>query len=334
MDKEMLEVLKEMNSNLVEIKGLLLRNNELLEKRPVVKEVVQQPVMKNKELTNSLYNCISKLNASVENTEETETAENEIDYSVNTAESLEKLVLYLDTKKIKINNIEDEAINYSLLKLSMYMGERYKLVYPLLEKLKPNLSSGKFMTFCIKNYTQESVSSMCQLCTLLYQLSFLQRYEYRKSPQFIINLLPNRMPIAINFLTGHWFEMYMYQVINNIFISRQTEEKPISIELAIHRNIQIQLENGNYFELDLMVNIGDEFYWIECKTANYQEHIYKYSEFAKRYRFDFKKSFMVLLDEDDNLHSKLNGLYDIQIHSPKTFKEEFEIILDNMLALE
>ena len=308
MDKDMLDVLNSINKNLEEIKEILLQgkcNEALSEQHASVMQIAATNIC---EISQEVY-------SDEDNKEECE--------EENIIEPIDRLTEFLDGKKITINNIEKEEYSTIFMQLAKYMGSNYASIRDLMERIKFSMSNGNRFTFPIKSYPQHSISAMCQLCTRLYAISFLRNYTYKKSPNCIIEATPNRVPVAINFLTGKWFEIYIYQVIDKKLKELIAEDIIKESDIDIFRNVQIQIENGNYFEMDILVRIGEEYYWIECKTAKYQDHIYKYNKFAKQHGFDVKKTFLVILEVPDEVAHGLNDIYDIKICNRDSFEDIF-----------
>jgi hypothetical protein len=78
-------------------------------------------------------------------------------------------------------------------------------------------------------------------------------------------------------------------------------------------NPQIVLPNGDDFELDLIFQVNDFFFWIEAKSGEYQQHISKYSKMSKILNLDFKHSIMVLPDISENQCDALTALFSMTV---------------------
>ncbi len=221
---------------------------------------------------------------------------------------------------------EREQENSELDTLSQFMGSRFSDIKVVYERIKRSLNSSSGVRLDMKTFSQSSVSSSCQFCTLLYNIAYLSEYKYLKSPRFCIYATPNRIPIAVNFLTGHWLEYFvkstMLKVINSF---------PCNIEYSYIINPQIILPNGDDFELDVVFMINKSLYWIEAKTGAYQNYIDKYSKVAKMMNIMSKHMFMVLTEvpSQDSVRI-LEKSFGIQI----LHVEEFEKKMTEILSLE
>jgi hypothetical protein len=87
-------------------------------------------------------------------------------------------------------------------------------------------------------------------------------------------------------------------------------------------NPQITLPNGDDFELDILTAIGSSIYWVEAKSGDYQQHVAKYSKFARLLELDFDHSFMVLTDVPDTLCDALSSLFSMTVCTLRTFEEK------------
>ncbi len=237
--------------------------------------------------------------------------------------------------KLKDNNItvktyvdkhnEDTSMDH----ISKFMGMRYSDIKTVYEAMKRHLNKPHGFHLDLKRASQNEISASCQLCNNLYQIAFLSEYKYDKSPKYFIHATPNKIPTAINFLTGHWLEIFIRIVVQECLHSL-----PTYIKYTYLINPQITLPNGDDFELDVVFLINDEIYWFEGKTGNYQQYINKYSEVENLMGLDKKHAFMILTDIP-NPHTShiLSKTFGISIISVEDFKEEINYILRENLEL-
>lgn len=245
--------------------------------------------------------------------------------------SVNHLIDKLEEKGISVKTYVDrEEENTSLDNISKFMGTRYNDIKKVYETMKRFLNRPHGFTLDLKNSTQNEITASCQLCTDLYNIAFLSDYRYDKSPKFFIHVTPNKIPIAINFLTGHWLEIFIRKTVQDTIFSI-----PADIEFTYLINPQIILPNGNDFELDVVFLINDEIYWIEGKTGNYQHYINKYSEVANLLDIDKNHSFMVLTDViHPNTVYILSKTFNMTIIPVMEFDEEIKYIICEDLGLK
>ena len=233
------------------------------------------------------------------------------------------LIEKLAEKNITIKTYQTkEEENTSLDHISKFMGTRYHDIKKVYETMKRYLNKPYGFHLDLKNSTQAEITSSCQLCNNLYEIAFLSEYKYDKSPRFCIHATPNKIPIAINFLTGHWLEIFIRKSIQDCLNKMKTD-----IKYTYLINPQITLPNGDDFELDVVFLINDEIYWVEGKTGNYQHYINKYSDVANIMNLDKNHSFLVLTDvPNPNTAYILSKTFEMTILAVEDFEEEIRYV--------
>jgi len=223
------------------------------------------------------------------------------------------LEAYLLSRSIQIksrppSDPADEVID----SLSLYLGEHYDALASLLRKIKRAMQTGARITECLKGRTQQEVGAVCQFCTRLQEVAFLEQYQYFKSPDFRICAKTTTLPRAQRFFGGQWLERYILRKVRTIHGQIASEVGGgIGFEYLI--NPQIILPNGDDFELDVLAAIGASIYWIEAKTGDYQQHVSKYSRFARLLGLDYDHSLMVLTDIPENRCDALSSLFTMTV---------------------
>ncbi len=237
--------------------------------------------------------------------------------------------IFLQSKNIKIKNIKEENESDEILdKLAFFMGNRYSHIKTLYQIIKRTLNTGKSFKLDLKNYKQEEIASITQLCTNLHQIAFLEDYKYFKSPQYILYARVNRVPTVINFFTGGWLERYIKTAVIKAI---ETISLTTPVNYSYLKNPQIVLPGGNDFELDLLFKIENEYFWFEAKTGDYQRSVSKYSEVAKILNLDYGHAFMILTDITDSGAQALKGLFNMNVVKIDKFYEEFKDVAHSLI---
>lgn len=236
-------------------------------------------------------------------------------------------------EELAFNNIivknypEREDEQKELDNLSYFMGDRFSDIKIVYERIKRNLNFGTGFSLNIKNWSQTSISSSCQLCTMLYNIAYLSEYKYLKSPKFLLNARPNTIPSAINFLTGHWLEYFVKFTMLKII-----DKLPYKVDYSYIINPQIILPNGDDFELDVVFVINGALYWIEAKTGPYQNFIDKYSKIAKMMNVMSERMYLVLTEVPSMETKKiLEKTFGINIIYVEDFEQEMTEVLSNFM---
>lgn len=255
---------------------------------------------------------------------------NENNNSINSEEINEQEIIpvndvntifrFLADKNIQVKTFQtDEEIDDVLDNIALFMGNRYNRIKKVYNAIKSKLNTGTGFRIDLKNATQEEVSYSCQLCNSLHQIAFLSDYKYFKSPQFVINGRPNRIPTAINFFTGQWLERFIKTEVKNSIRKLETP-----IKFAYLTNPQIILPNGDDFELDVLFSIDEEIFWFEAKTGDYQNYVDKYSRMAKLLQLDNKHAFMVLTEVNEQNCIALKKIFGMEVVNIEKFSETFQ----------
>ena len=206
----------------------------------------------------------------------------------------------------------DDAADAVIDSLSLYLGERYDALSGLLAKIKRAMRSGMLITESLKNRSQQDISSSCQFCTRLHEVAFLEQYQYFRSPTYLIKAKTTTLPRAQKFFGGQWLERFILQKVKAVHAQVAAEiSGQLTFEYLI--NPQIILPNGDDFELDILAGFGSSVYWIEAKSGDYQQHVAKYSKFARLLGLDDAHSLMVLTDVPDERCEALSSLFSMSV---------------------
>ena len=244
----------------------------------------------------------------------------------------EEMTAFLVSRGIEIKVVPPETPADSVINsLSMFLGERYQALAPLLSHIKRNMQQGRAFSLSIKGYTQQAVSDVCQFCSRLHTLAFLEEYKYFNSPRFLIHATPSTLPSAQNFFSGQWLERYVLQTVQEIINSLRFQIDH-RLHFAYLLNPQIVLPNGNDFELDLIFYLEGQVYWLEAKTGKYQQHIAKYSKISKILNLDESHALMVLTDISDDQTAALSSLFSMQVCNLGQLRNQLAEIITNDLT--
>ena len=222
--------------------------------------------------------------------------------------------------KIKIRKPEDAADGV-IDSLSIFLGERYSALRNILMKIKRSMQTGASITEQISKLTQEDISSVCQFCSRLHSIAFLEQYKYSRSPQYTIRAKTTTLPNAQMFFSGQWLERFTLQKLKQAHSIAQAEAgEQVDFQYLI--NPQVILPNGDDFELDIIAVIGGHPFWIEATSGDYQQHVHKYSRLARQLGLDYAHSMMVLTDVVDEECDALSSLFSMTVTNLNSFGDK------------
>jgi hypothetical protein len=213
----------------------------------------------------------------------------------------------------------------------MFMGNNYYDINSLLHKIKQHMPHGNNFTMNLKSEPKQKISNSCQLCLLLMEIAFINRYKYKKSPACILDVSTSVNPKAQNFLSGKWLEIYVMMTVRKIVNEISANRK--NIKFSYLMNPQISLPNGADFELDFLFEICDTIYWIEAKSGNYQQHIHKYSKVSRILNLDIDHSIMVITDSTNEKSESLKKIFDISVCDISSFPSMINKLINKDLNI-
>ncbi|MCS7291313.1 MAG: hypothetical protein NZ699_19530 [Roseiflexus sp.] len=104
---------------------------------------------------------------------------------------------FLNSRGIQIKSRPAEDASDPVIdSLSLYLGERYDALSGLLSKIKRAMQTGMPITESLKGRSQQDVSTVCQFCTRLHEIAFLEQYKYFRSPTYLITAKATTLPRA------------------------------------------------------------------------------------------------------------------------------------------
>lgn len=224
------------------------------------------------------------------------------------------VVAWLTEREFTVrNHSKPEATDEVFDRLAMFLGNRYGDLSQFMEGVKRNIATGN--TFSVTLATNEEIQGTTQFCTMLKEYAFLSYYEYYKNSK-TVRAAPQKAGKVQQFLTGGWFERYVYQRVT-LLLSQAGE----SFEGLTNIHVVYDRKDS---ELDILFLIRDEPLWIECKTGDYQTHIARFADLRRRLNIPKERAFLVILGITSELARQLAGLYDIQVTEQEHFLAEID----------
>ena len=240
------------------------------------------------------------------------------------------LISFLNSRGIQVKSTRRKCASDAIIdKLSRFLGDRYEVLSALHDKIKRAMQSGDTIHLNLNDKTPQEINTNCQYCRLLYEIAFLEEYQYYRSPERSIEAKTTTFPKAQRFFSGQWLERYTLQRVEAV---RTKIGKKLDSECLV--NTHIVLPNDTNFEMDILSRFGSKVYWIEAKSAEYQKYIAKYSNFARLLGLDQEHTFLVLPKANKDLYKTLSSLFSISVCDIRSFEEKFlEIVHKDHLTI-
>jgi hypothetical protein len=282
----------------------------------------------NKHLTKKVENIKPDKQIFIEDNAEELNEPNKIE-DENKNNETSKLASYFANKQIILKSAEStDFVEHNLSKLANFIGNKHNLILPFLEKIKSALNNGQTIKMDLKYESPERISAICQLGKDLQNLAFLTNFFYRNSPVCALTATPNRIPEAINFLSGKWAEIYISDTLKKILLPLNNK---IYFEVLI--NPVFRLPDSTEIEIDILLLINNELYLFEVKTGTYQKFIQQFKKIQKYFKIDSKNCFLILTNNQSLNIDLLSNLYNLNFVEIQNFKSMFLSSLNIKLNL-
>jgi len=148
--------------------------------------------------------------------------------------------------------------------LSFFIGQHYASVEPWLSRLRATLSHPAKTHHHLNGAFPDQISVMTNLGSRLYRLRMLSSYEYDRANSELVAKVDSN-PDSINYLSGGWFEMCVFQAVRKILDSLNVGSS------LILRDVQLAAQGGGHCQLDILIyfhNSARGLVLLECKSAS------------------------------------------------------------------
>ena len=205
------------------------------------------------------------------------------------------LVDYLKTRGVVVYEGQDDLNrNEAFEHLARHLGTHFDLLAEFYEKVKRCVATGRGQRIDIDNYSQAARSAAVQFGTLLHRHGMLKDFYYHRSPKKQLRVIPTKDGQIGQFLTGGWLEIYVSAVL-----SKRLRAAVSSAKFQMLYNVKGVLPDGREFEADLMAAVGDKFFWLECKTGNWQDYSARFRGLVKIFGVDRISGGLLLIRPPD-----------------------------------
>jgi hypothetical protein len=205
------------------------------------------------------------------------------------------MVDYLKTRKVVVYEGQDDLNrNEAFEHLARHLGTHFDLLAEFYEKVKRCVATGRGQRIDIDGYSQASRSAAVQFGTLLHRHGMLKDFYYHRSPKKQLRVIPTKDGEIGQFLTGGWLEIYVFAVLAKRLRASLTEDK-----FQLLANVKGMLEDGREFEADLMAYVDGKFFWLECKTGNWQDYSARFRGLVKIFGVDRTSGGLLLIRPPD-----------------------------------
>jgi hypothetical protein len=227
---------------------------------------------------------------------------------------ISKIIDWFKSRNINVESYQEpQPVDSIFDQIAIFLGQRYSTLKLLYKKIKINMPEGRRFTFRL---TENEINDCTNFCKLLNEKSFLSQYRYLASEKLMI-VTPQTNPLMINFITGEWFERFVYYRICNLLAEYSRE----FIDL---RQIVGSFKDSTDFELDIFFWVDNQPLWVECKSGqDYNAYLTKYSKkYRKLLGVPKERAFLVIADLTDEQTIDYTNLWDITVVNINNLTEQ------------
>lgn len=237
-------------------------------------------------------------------------------------QQISPIISWFKQRKIELD-FTDQAVDTSGFfdEVAVHLGDDYETLRFVSEQIKyaqgKNFNSAKIE---LNKKTKKEIAAITQFSKLLYEYSFVARYNLDKNENVIWLTLQTAKTI-INFFNGIWMEWYVLMKLLMLFSEK-------NVPSSCMRSLFVKFPNGEINELDIFFLVGDIPICIECKTGEYRKDIQKYSTLRKRLKLDKDNFLLCAIDLNDEQIQGLTSMYDITFVNTRGLLQHIETLVE------
>jgi phage FluMu protein Com len=204
--------------------------------------------------------------------------------------------------------------------IAMELGDNYETLKFVSNQIK--FTQGKEFgnaKIDLSNKSKKEIKEITEFCKLLYEYSFVARFDHNKKEN-IIWLTLQKAKTIIRFFNGIWLEWYVLMKLLSFFRDKK-------LPAACLRGLSIKHSNEDANELDVFFLVGDIPICIECKSGEYRKDIQKYSNLRKKFKLEKSNFLLCVADLAEDQIQGLNSMYDLTFVNPQTLLEHVEQLI-------
>lgn len=169
-------------------------------------------------------------------------------------------------------------------------------------------------TIHLDKRSPEDAIAVSRFCQALYDYSFVAKC-FHLNAQNKIRLVLQNAPAIRRFFNGEWLEWHTL-----MSCLRYTKQRGKRFSCA--RGLEIELQNGDKYELDVFVLIdGQVPICIECKSGEFRDSIDRYLTLKKRLGIDNKHFLFCVAGLNEDNAKAFSAMYNLNFVSERSLSE-------------
>lgn len=220
----------------------------------------------------------------------------------------EQLSEIFSPQKIVVRSVHDETrTDGELDRLALQLGKDFNTLREPLRIMNSSYAFKGKGEFFLPKYVpdkklQEHVMSFFNYAQKMLLITYKTRRTH-SGPFITFTIHDNKL--FRKFLTGDWFERYVYTTVVN-------KCEILKGKSLIARNVKIKFSDGKDAELDMVIHFQGNLYVLETKTRKYIDAVMKFKNYADKFKIPNDHIFFVMLQREGNDHKGLEAFHEIR----------------------
>lgn len=137
---------------------------------------------------------------------------------IDNKQAEERVKELLKAKGFTLKKTKSKNVNPAIEHLAKFVGERYEHLRPLIQKIKRMQGTQKQIYLDLQEQPPQVISDVVGFLSQAKQAGLIPNFFYQKRlPAKRIICNPPVAPVAINFFTGEWLEIYALLILGQLW---------------------------------------------------------------------------------------------------------------------
>lgn len=212
-----------------------------------------------------------------------------------------------------------EEVDSSLDKTALFIGQNYKHLADVMEKIKQSISKNhKEFEVRISMKNAYELSTLSKFVENMKQIGLME-YEFNQDKD--LKIFKIRPLEKIRFLTLGWPDRFLYQMLNNFL-----KKRDVDYEVVI--NPKIRIADNKLLGISFAFLVKETPFFFDCKVTTKEIYISKCAEFSKTLGLEDDQVYFVTADYNKKNAKNLAKTYNIKILSPAQISSQLSTIIN------
>jgi hypothetical protein len=235
----------------------------------------------------------------------------------------EPIINFLKSKGFGVLDYRSEFEDSHLYdRFALRIGGSYPIFHDFMESVKRSHYTGKNEVVNVKDLIPQEKSIVIGTSKEMYDNAILDYSYYKKNTGLLRVHLNTENEKGVKFMLGEWLERYVLLTCLSCLYKETT-----TVPYSFATNIHVETPSRQSAELDVMFKIGDEIYWIEAKTGDYQHYISKYSNIRKELQLKKHNTILVIAGITKSIAKNLSESFSLTVIPVEDLEDEIRKVM-------